>query len=153
MGTQVQGKQLLLANYGNTSVRAAAVLPATATTNFFQVVGGNVIITNILGQVVTATGATATTLLLEAFNTAANAAASIATAVSVASLPVGTFYAVPTVGSAGVTGATNALAVQNNEFIVGAGFIRATTSASNTGTVKWYVNYISLDPGAYVVAV
>lgn len=149
MATQVQGKQLLLANYGPTALRAAAVLPATATGTLFNVVGGNVIITNIIGQVVTAMSATATNLKLNVSNTATAGNADISANVLVTSLAVGTLIGLPTVASAQTV---LVYAVQNNEFIIGAGAIRAITDATNTGTVKWYCNYISLDPGAYVVA-
>lgn len=149
MATQVQSKQLLLANYGYSVVRAAAALPATATGTLFNVVGGNVIITNIFGQVVTAMSATATNLKLNVLNTATTGAADISANVLVTSLATGTLLGLPTLGSAQTT---TVYAVQNNEFVVGAGSIRAITDATNTGTVKWYVNYIAQDPGAYIVA-
>lgn len=149
MATQVQGKQLLLANYGNSSVRAAAVLPATATGTLFNVVGGNVIITNLVGVVTTVMSATVTNLKLNVLNTATTGNADITANVLVTSLAVGTLLGVPTIGSAGTA---LVYAVQNNEFVVGAGSIRAITDATNTGAVKWYCNYIALDPGAYVVA-
>jgi hypothetical protein len=151
MSSQIQGKQLLLANYGPTVVRAAAVLPATATGVLFNIVGGNVIITNIVGQVVTAMSATATNLKLNVLSTATTGNADICANVAVASLAVGTLIGVPTV-AAGTAASAGVFAVQNNEFTVGTGSIRAITDATNTGTVKWYVNYISLDPGAYVAA-
>lgn len=149
MATQIQGKQLLLANYGPTSARAAAVLPATATGTLFNVVGGNVIITSLVGQVVTVMTATATNLKLNILNTATAGNADISTNLAVTSLASGTLLGFPTIGSA-MTGTV--WASQNNEFVLGAGSIRAITDATNTGTVKWYCNYISLDPGAYVVA-
>lgn len=149
MATQVPGKALLLANYGPTVLRAAAVLPATATGTLFNVTGGNVIITNIVGQVVSAMSATATNLKLNVSNTAAGTNADISANVLVTSLAAGTLLGLPTLGSAG---SALIYAVQNNEFIIGTGAIRAITDATNTGTVKWYVNYVSLDPGAAVVA-
>lgn len=149
MATGIQGKQLLLANFGPTATRAAAVLPATTTGTLFNVVGGNVIITSIVGQVVAAMSATATNLKLNVSNTAAATNADISANVLVTSLAAGTLLGLPTVGSAGTA---LVYAVQNNEFIIGTGAIRAITDATNTGTVKWYCNYISLDPGAYVVA-
>lgn len=149
MSTQIPGKQLLLNSYGPTVLRAAAVLPATATGALFSVVGGNVIITNLVGQVATAMSATATNLKLNVLNTATTGNADISANVLVTSLAVGTLLGLPTLGSAGTA---LVYAVQNNEFIVGAGSIRAITDATNTGTVKWYCNYIPLDPGAYVAA-
>jgi hypothetical protein len=149
MSTGLAGKQILLANYGPTAGRAAAVLPATGTGVLFNIVGGNVLITNLVGQVVTAMSATATNLKLNALNTATGGNADISANVLVTSLAVGTLFSIPTLASAGVVGVAVS---QNNEFTLGAGSIRAITDATNTGTMKWYCNYISLDPGAYVVA-
>jgi len=149
MSNLVQGRALLQANYGPTVVRAAAALPATATGALFSVVGGNVMITNLVGVVATAMSATATNLKLNVLNTATTGNADISANVLVTSLAVGTLLGLPTLGSAGTA---LVYAVQNNEFVIGAGSIRAITDATNTGTVKWYCNYIALDPGAYVVA-
>lgn len=149
MSTGLAGKQILLANYGPTAARAAAVLPATTTGTLFNVVGGNVLITNLVGQVATAMSATVTNLKLNVLNTATTGNADISANVLVTSLAVGTLLGIPTLGSAGTA---LVYAVQNNEFVIGTGSIRAITDATNTGTVKWYCNYISLDPGAYVVA-
>lgn len=149
MATQIAGKQLLLANYGYTAARAAAVLPANTTGTLFNIVGGNVIITSLVGQVVTVMTATATNLKLNVANTATAGNADISTNVLVTSLASGTLLGFPTLGSPLTT---LVYASQNNEFVLGAGSIRAVTDATNTGTVKWYCNYISLDPGAYVIA-
>lgn len=149
MATQIQGKQILLSNFGPTVVRNAAVLPATATTTYFNVVGGQVLITSFYGVVTTACSATATNLTIQVTNTAGATTASIGTATAIASLAVGTILAIPTVGSA-IT--TLSYGTQNPVFLLGAGAIQMVTSATNTGATKWYVNYISLDPGAYVAA-
>lgn len=149
MATQIQGKQLLLANYGPTAKRAAATLPQTATTTYFNVVGGNVLITSFYGQVTTTIGATATNLTINAVNTAGATTVALGTATAITSLSAGTFLAIPTVGGA-IT--TLAYGTQNNEFVLGVGQIQMVTSASTTGATQWYVNYVSLDPGAYVAA-
>lgn len=149
MGTQVQGKQLLLANYGPTAFRAAAVLPATATGTLFNVVGGQVLITSFFGIVTTAMSATATNLKINVSNTATGGNSDICANVLVTSKAVGSIYAIPTLGSAATI---DNFGSQTNEFLLGAGAIRAVTDATNTGAMKWYCNYVSLDPGAYVVA-
>jgi hypothetical protein len=148
MATQVGAGQILRANYGPLVVRAAQVLPATATTTYFNVTG-QVIITSFIGVVTTSTSATATTLTINAVNTAGATTAAIAAATSIASLNAGTILALPTVGS---TLTALSYGVQNNEFIVGAGSLQFVTSATNTGATKWYVNYVSLDSGAAVTA-
>jgi hypothetical protein len=148
---QVSGKQLLLANYGPTVVRAAAVLPATATTAYFTIVTGNVLITSIVGQVTTVMSGTATNLKLNVLSTATTGNADICANVAVTSLAVGSFFTIPSIGS-GNAATVGVAPVQNNEFVVGPGSIRAITDATNTGAMKWYLNYIPLDPGAYVAA-
>lgn len=150
MATQVQGQALRTNAYGPTVVRAAAVLPATATQSLFNVVNGNVIITSIVGVVTTVMSATATNLKLNASNTATAGNTDLCANVLVTSKAVGSIYAIPTLGSAATI---DNFGVQNNEFVLGAGAIRAITDATNTGAMKWYVNYIPLDNGAYVVAV
>lgn len=149
MASQVSTGKILLSNYGPTVARAAQVLPATATTTYFNIVGGQVLITSIFGVVTTVTTATATTLTVNAVNTAGAATVALGTATSVASLAVGTIIAIPTIGGALTT---LAYGTQNNEFSLGAGQIQMVTSATNTGATKWYLNYLSLDPGAYVAA-
>jgi hypothetical protein len=149
MATQVQGQALRTNAYGPTVVRAAAVLPATATGTLFSVVGGQVIITSFFGVVTTVMSGTATNLKINVSNTATAGNTDISANVLVTSKAVGTIFAIPTLGSAGTV---DNFGVQNNEFLLGAGAIRAITDATNTGAMKWYVNYIPLDNGAYVVA-
>lgn len=149
MATQVGTGQILKANYGPTIVRAAAVLPASTTTTYFNIVGGQVIITSIFGVVTTVCSGTATNLTINLVNTAGAATVAIGTATAVTSLAVGTILALPTIGGA-IT--TLAYGTQNNEFTAGPGQIQMVTSATNTGATKWYCNYVSLDSGAYVSA-
>lgn len=149
MATQVQGASLRTNIYGPLVVRPAAVLPATATGTLFNVVGGNVIITSFFGVVTTVMSATATNLKINVLNTATAGNSDICANVLVTSKAVGSVYAIPTFGSAATI---DNYGVQDNEFLVGAGSIRAITDATNTGAMKWYVNYVPLDNGAYVAA-
>ncbi len=149
MATQIQGQALRTNIYGPVAVRAAAVIPATATGTLFNVVNGNVIITSIFGVVTTVMSATATNLKINALNTATTGNTDLSANVLVTSKAVGTIFAIPTLGSAGTV---DNYGLQNNEFLLGAGSIRAITDATNTGAMKWYVNYVPLDNGAYVVA-
>jgi hypothetical protein len=149
MATQVQSKAILLNNFGPVTVRAAAVLPATATTTYFNVVGGQVLITSMFGIVTTATSATATNLTVNAVNTAGATTAAIAASTAIASKALGTIFALPTVGSAFTM---LSYGVQCPAFLVGPGSLQFVTDATNTGALKWYVNYIGLDNGAYVAA-
>lgn len=137
-------KAIRNAYFGPQLTRAASTLPATASTNLFTVTGGRVLVTSIVGEVTTVTGATATVGTLEAVAGAVTTA--LATGASLASLPVGTLYAPSAVGAA----TTGAAVWQNNEIVVQAGTIRLTTNATNTGAMRWTINYIPLDDGATV---
>src|ERR1700742_4719792 len=99
MATLISGKQLLLNNYGYLVTRAAAVLPATTTTTYFNITGGQVIITSIFGVVTTATSATATNLTINTVNTAGAITSAIGAATAIASKAVGSILAIPTIGS------------------------------------------------------
>jgi hypothetical protein len=145
----IKGAQLI----GTTVVKPAANLPQTATATLFTVTGGAVLIHFLAGQVTTVLGGTVTTLSLG--NTpsgGANAPASIATALSIASKVLGTNY-VPVFAS-GVAGAPVIAPVINFDksfsFLVPAGVITWTTSANDTGQMAWYLNYTPLDSGAFV---
>ena len=148
MSSQVPGKAILLNNFGPTVLRAAAVLPATATTTYFNVTG-DVLITSMYGIVTTVCSATATNLTVNAVNTAGAVSAAIGAATAMASLAVGTILSIPTVGSA-----MTALSygVQCPAFLVGAGQIQMVTSATNTGATRWVLNYIPLSLGGFIAA-
>src|SRR6201982_4178034 len=96
MATGIASRQLLLANYGNSAFRAASTLPQTATTTYFNVVGGQVLITSIFGVITTATGATATNLTINATNTAGATTVAIGAQTAVTSKEAGALLAIPT---------------------------------------------------------
>jgi hypothetical protein len=131
--------------------KPAANLPQTATANLFTV-SGAVIVTAMLGQVTSALGATATTLALGI----TGSTTAIATAGAVTSAAVGTFY-VP-VASAGVGGAPLVSAAPFISPTIDAFFrilvavanITWTTSANDTGQMKWSLWYVPIDAGASV---
>ncbi len=150
MSSQIAGKNIRLSIYGLKVERAAAVLPATATGNLFQITGGRVLLTNLSGEFTVAASATVTNLKLNAINTASAANADLCTNGLVTSAPVGTLVSMTAVGSALLAGV---IGQQANELVLGAGFIRAVTDATNTGQARWTLTYVPLDDGAAVVAV
>jgi hypothetical protein len=155
MASQIAGKGLLIATYGNPVLRAAAALPQSATQSIFTIIGGNVIITSLFAVITTAVQAQATTFKLNALNTAStgNTDLSLAAGSDLTGAAVGTIIGFPNVNVASAAIATIANAgVQNNEFVIGAGTLRAVTTASSTGAWKWYLNYVPLDSGASVAA-
>jgi hypothetical protein len=151
MASQVQGKQLMLANYGITITRAAANLPATTSGNLFAV-SGPILLTSLTGFVTTVIQAQANAIKLEAFLTSAAAATDMCATADSNGQAVGKLF-----GFSGVTtaAATFGFAVpQPNEMIInGPGFIRLNTAATNTGQMSWTAIYLPLVPGATLTAV
>ncbi len=148
MSSTIPGRDSRRLIYGLRVDRAAAVLPATGNQTLFTVTGGRVLITGLVGEFTVAASATATNLKLTAVGPNAQTTDICADA-AVASSAVGTLYSPAAIGSAGQVGAG---VTQNNEVIVNTGSIRATTSATNTGQMRWTLTYIPLDDGATVAA-
>lgn len=156
MANFIQGYQLRTMVLGNLVTKAAQNLPQSATANLYTVAGGSVLVTSLLGLVSgTAIGATVTTLAVGTAPTTGTAnTAGIATATAITSLEIGTW--VGPQASAGKAGALVAGAHAGDAlftplpFVVPAGTITWTTSASDTGQMAWYLTYVPLDTGASV---
>ena len=142
---------------GNVVHRAAALLPQTATQNIFTVSGG-IIVTSLTGRVTVVLGATVTTLTVGVTPSGGGSAqnAGLASATAITSLPVNTVVSLgATVGAALVVGAaagTPQVITTPAGLYVPAGTITITTSASDTGSMKWDMTYVPFDDGATVVA-
>lgn len=147
MASQISGKAIRNAYYGVPQLRRpTAVLPATGNQTLFTVTGGRVMITSLVGEFTVAASATATNLKLTAVGPNAQTTDICANA-AVTSSAVGTLFCPTAIGAAGQVGAA---VTQNNEVVVNTGSIRATTDATNTGSMTWTLNYIPLDDGATV---
>jgi hypothetical protein len=142
-------------NLGIKVDRAAAALPQTATGSIFTVSGGRVVLTSLVGEVTTVLGATATTLLVVSTPTL-GAATTLATATAVTSSAVGSWFTLPAAlgGALVVTPVGGAVALPSVSLglLVPLGAVQITTSASDTGSVKWSVTYIPYDDAGLVVA-
>lgn len=149
MASQISGKALRNNVYGTKVERAAATLPATATQTIFNVTGGRVLLTTLTGESVVATGATANTIAVNLVGSINGLTAGLVTATDFTSKSVGTEFAFSALAAAATVGAAFN---QNNETVLTPGAIQITTSATNTGTVKWTLMYIPLDDGATVTA-
>jgi hypothetical protein len=148
MSSQIPGAAILLANYGMSANRTAAVLPATGNQTLFTVTGGRVLILGLIGEVTTVMSATATNLKLTTVTTVGAISADIAANTAVTSVAVGNLFSLSTLGGAMTTGPA---VTQGNEFYVQAGIIRATTDATNTGAMRWQALWIPVDRGAALV--
>jgi hypothetical protein len=132
--------------------RAAATLPATATTTYFTVVG-SVKIIEFYGVVTTVCSGTATNLSCT-WTPTSGTNVTLASALAITSFAAGTLLTVEGDGTAlvGTTGITaNLLPVQTPR-LTGGGTITFTTSATNTGATRWVICYVPIESGSYVVA-
>lgn len=154
MSTIIQGDQLRSIALGAAVNRTAALLPATTQAAIFNVVGGKVLITSLIGEVVVAMPATVNTVKVTG-NPTAGTDVDWTTAVSTASAEAGSIITL------GVT-AGGALVVKNAGGGNGLGYVGfiaqigtldlVTTGTAATGTVKWLCTYVPLDAGATVTA-
>jgi hypothetical protein len=149
-------------------VQGAQVVKATQTppnsgssATLFTVAGGMVVVTSLVGRVVTVLSGTTGAVSLGTVPTAGTASTTgIATATVIGGGQVGAKYAVVGTAAGAATtlanGGASALAgvvpfLSFMEFIVDPGTINITTSvATMTGAISWYLSYVPLDVGASV---
>lgn len=155
MGALIPGKAYRDAMFGIKVDRATAVLPATAYGALFTIAGGRVLITGLIGEFTVAASATATTVAVTGTPTTGTAT-TWATATAVTSKEIGAQITLPAafgsavvVNNAGAGGQLQPVA----PYVAAIGTLGITTSATNTGSVKWTVFYVPLDAGASVTAV
>lgn len=139
--------------------RAAATIPATTTDIIFRVFGGRVLVKMLVGEVTTVIQTQADNMKVSSkrltnAGVASGTAVDIAANVDITGKEVGSSYFVEGDGTAGVlSNAGGALIGANSgNWIAPQGEIYLTTSATNTGAMKWDIWYLPLDEGAYVKA-
>ncbi len=139
--------------------RAAAILPATATsTPYFTVAGGLVWITSLVGICTAAGDATATTLLFSAVPTVGAANNMCGASASLASAAIGQLVsldgtAITTALQASAVAAGGNIGGCAKPVLVGIGTINAVTANTNaTLAYRWLLTYVPADTGASVVA-
>lgn len=142
--------------------RPALVLPQSTTQQLFQVIGGRVLVHALIGEVTTVLTATDPVAKISAQKLDAAMAATVGTAVDVAStvdissLEVGGLVFVEGDGTAEVKSNAGAAFMGTNtgKWVAPNGQIYLTTGANNTtGAMKWDIWYQPLDEGAYVKAI
>lgn len=144
------GEQPVIEQYIKVS-RATASLPATTTGTIFNVIGGRVKLKALIGEVTTAIQAQACNLSVNC-NPTVGGTAVIASTVDINADEAGTTYGVEGDGTALVATSSGYTPGCFGEPVVQEGIISITTSATNTGSVKWDLYYLPLDPTAYVTA-
>jgi hypothetical protein len=133
--------------------RATSNLPATAALNIFTVSGGRILIVSLVGEVTTIIQAQACTVKVTSTPTAGTAVDLSAVSASISALEVGGRLTLPAAAATAlVTGNAGGVIGSQAKWVVGIGNISYTTSATNTGQIKWDLAYVPLDVGSQVVA-
>jgi len=160
MATQIQLKQIRNAALGFLTFHAGQQVPTVALSpqTIYTVSGGPILIVSLVGKVSTVMSATATTLtvgLTPTEGAGSSAPAALAAAGTITSLEVGTMVSLgATAGAALATGANaSTVLLKGGPYICSPGAITLTGSATQTGALKWYLNWIALDDASNVVAV
>jgi hypothetical protein len=132
--------------------RSTATLPQTAAGAIFNIRGGKVAITGIVGEVTTAIQNQANNTKLVA-NPTAGTSVDICAVLNIANDEVGTLYGITGTFSDALQGVNaGACNLQSKLVVVNTGTIDLDCAASNTGSVKWTIFYVPVDAGAYVEA-
>lgn len=152
MADFIEGKALRKLLYGDKVDRATAALPQAAAAAIFNVVGGRVAITQIVGEVTTIIQNQANNTKLTA-NPTTGTSVDICAVLSIANDEVGTLYGITGLNSDAMLGINaGALPAQTRDVIVNVGTIDLDCAAANTGSVKWSILYVPIDDGAYITA-
>jgi len=133
--------------------RATAALPASTYGALFTISGGRVILTSIVGEVTTVIQTQACNLKVTSTPTTGTAV-DIATNLDIGTSPdeVGCLYGIGAyVGALVGTNAGATTLPTSGGIVLPIGTLGITTSATNTGSIKWSVTYIPLDDEAVMV--
>lgn len=152
MSNFIDNKFIREQKYGKKVERATAALPQTAAAAIFNVVGGRVAITKIIGEVTTIIQNQANNAKIVG-NPTTGTDVDICAVLNIANDEVGCLYGITGLNSDALIGINaGALPSQTRDVIVPVGTIDLDCSASNTGSVKWTAFYIPIDDGAYITA-
>ncbi len=131
------------------ATRAVSALPQTTNTNIFQV-NGRVELIDLLGEIVTTIGGTATGLNFTLVPTVGSST-NISATTNGANLAIGGQVYITGVITAGTVVTTQgAFGRLTTPLILKAGNLTFNTDASNTGNIKFTLRYKPIDPGAFI---
>lgn len=150
MSDYMEGKAVRKVTEGLVVERATALPPQTASDDLFTVVGGRVLLKQIIGEVTTQIGAVANNTNLE-FNPDDAARGDMCAVLNITGDAVGTLYGITGTAATAMQEATVSLARQATELILKPGVIELHCAGnSGTGAIKWTVLYVPIDDGAYI---
>jgi len=151
MSTLIQGDQLRTLLFG-TAVSKAYTPLVVETKTLFNVTGGKVLITSIVGEVTTAITAANTVKLQANPTVGATNDLCAATDIGTTDTPAGNL-----VGFQGLTGDSiltgpGAVPTLKQPVVVNTGTIEQVTATGADGGITWTLTYVPLDNGAAVAA-
>jgi hypothetical protein len=151
MSEFLAGKSLRKLLLGNKVERATATLPQTAAAPIFNILGGRVAMTAIVGEVTTILGAVGN-MSLES-NPTVGTTAALCAVLAAGALEAGTLLSIDGTKATGMLGVdSGGTAIQSKPVVLPVGTLDLRLSASSTGSVKWTLFYIPIDDGASVEA-
>lgn len=150
LAAETKGVKVLTTDHGVVN-RATAALPATTAEALFTVTG-RVRIKSIIGVVTTVIQTQANNTKLVA-NPTVGADVDLCAVNNISADAVGTVYSITgTLADAMVATTSGVGVAQAAELVLEAGTIDLDCAATNTGSVKWRVEYEPVDPGARIIA-
>jgi hypothetical protein len=135
---------------GLVAERAAALPPQTDADDLFTVVGGRVLLRQIIGEVTIQIGNVANNTNLE-FNPDDAARGDLCAVLDIDNDAVGTVYGITGTAANAMLDGTVIVAKQATELILKPGVIELHCAGnSGTGAIKWTVVYVPIDDGAHI---
>ena len=148
----IDGQQLTRLLLGTRVDRATATLPQTTAAAIFNIAGGTVAITAIVGEVTTIMQTQANNTKLTG-NPTTGTGADICAVLDTTADEVGAIYGITGLFSdAMVSNVAGATVLPRNPVVLNIGTLDLDCAASNTGSVKWSIWYVPLEDGATVTA-
>ena len=138
-------------NLGLRVDRATATLPQTTAAAIFNILGGRVAMTAIIGEVTTVLGAVGN-MSLEV-NPTTGTTAALCAVLAAGALEAGTLLSIDGTKATAMLGVNaGGSAMQSKPVALPIGTLDLRLSLSSTGSVKWSLFYVPIDDGAYVEA-
>lgn len=139
------------------TTRDTANLPQTTAGTLFNIVGGKVRILSIVGEVTTVIQTQANNTKLKFTSTTPAATTDLCAVLDITAKAAGSLFSIVGVLATAMKVTTANLVVPADNItapglVLGPGAIKLDCAASNTGKVKWVVEYEVLEPGGYIAA-
>ena len=154
MSDYLDGKAFRKLQLGRKVDRATATLPQGTSAAIFNIAGGRVLVTTILGEVTVAIGGANATKLVGNPTVATAGDTDLCATADIDTCDVGDLLAITgTPGDALLVahkGAVQTMLVKG--VVLQTGTLDLDCAGSVTGSVKWTLFYVPIDDGAYVAA-